>query len=76
MPLQDLAIELIDTIVFEVERPSDLLAFSLTCRAISQRIIPDQLPFRDVEESINNLHIWDSLLEHPDLAARIRSIHL
>ncbi|KIJ26274.1 hypothetical protein M422DRAFT_272662 [Sphaerobolus stellatus SS14] len=44
-----LSIELIDTIIFELDQRSDLLALLHTSRALYQPIILDQLLFCDVD---------------------------
>ncbi|KIJ34377.1 hypothetical protein M422DRAFT_263517 [Sphaerobolus stellatus SS14] len=77
MPLLlEFSIELIDAILFEMDRPSDLLSLSLACRALYHRIIPDQLLFRHVSEKIGNPALWDHLLEYPSKAKRIRILLL
>ncbi|KIJ52743.1 hypothetical protein M422DRAFT_242650 [Sphaerobolus stellatus SS14] len=76
MPLLNLPIDVIDTILSDIDRASDLLALSLTCRTLYSCVIPDLLPFPDASASIQNVTIWNHLLQYPDKAKRIRSISL
>ncbi|KAF9488956.1 hypothetical protein BDN71DRAFT_1351091, partial [Pleurotus eryngii] len=62
--------EIIDQIVFLVEKPRDLLALALTCRAVSEVIIPYHIDYRYILTPLRS-NLWDHLITRRDLAIRI-----
>ena len=74
MPLDDLAHELIDAILFSVDSPRDLLHFALASKWLSNIIIPAHLSSRVVEfrPSATPVGFWFSLIAMPAQAQRIR----
>ncbi|KIJ52744.1 hypothetical protein M422DRAFT_202348 [Sphaerobolus stellatus SS14] len=76
MPILQLSIEILQAIIFEISRPSDLLALSLTCRALYSAIITEHLPYRAIKTCTSKSHIWRHIMEYPGKARRIRSLQL
>ncbi|KAL4267534.1 F-box domain-containing protein [Pleurotus pulmonarius] len=62
--------EIIDQIVFLVEKPRDLLALALTCSTLSNVVIPYHIDYRDIRSPLRS-NLWDHLIHRNDLANRI-----
>lgn len=67
--------EIIDQIIFLVEKPRDLLALALACRAVSEVIIPYHIDYRHILTPLRS-NLWDHLITRRDLANRISHLYI
>ncbi|KIJ46256.1 hypothetical protein M422DRAFT_250303 [Sphaerobolus stellatus SS14] len=76
--LFDCPVEIIESIIFDIVSPKDLLNLSLTCKALCARIITYHIQFRILKVNLREypLGLGDALLQHKTLLSRYRKITL
>ncbi|KDQ53579.1 hypothetical protein JAAARDRAFT_429263 [Jaapia argillacea MUCL 33604] len=71
-----LPLELVDGIVDFVDDRPDILSLALTCRFLTDRLIPSVLDYREIATSIQPKALWTQLAENPSLAQNIRVLRI
>jgi hypothetical protein len=72
----NLAIEVLDHIIYLIYAPSDLLSLALCERRLADIIIPSHIQFRHLACNIWLPSIFSTLLEHPILCSRFVSLDM
>lgn len=77
-PLLNLPTELLESILLCIDTAKDLLHLALTCKFLSEMIIPDHLNFIDIWSPVHerNKAIWRMLKTYPSLAKRTLKLHV
>ncbi|KIJ35108.1 hypothetical protein M422DRAFT_181190 [Sphaerobolus stellatus SS14] len=76
MSLINLPLELIHKIIENIAKPSDLFPLALTCKSLSNLIIPDYIDYRLIQCSPADTPVWQHLIEHPHLSRNVKTIRI
>jgi hypothetical protein len=74
--IYQLPVELLEGVIHQVDRPSDLLNLALTCSAFRDVILPVHLEYRVISAAASQDDLWQHLLSRPDLARCVRRLTL
>ncbi|KIJ34879.1 hypothetical protein M422DRAFT_51813 [Sphaerobolus stellatus SS14] len=68
--------ELVEKVIDNIDRPSDLLRLALSSRALHALIVPKHIEFRDIRCHLCHEDIWKLLISNPALAANVRTLQV
>ncbi|KIJ35160.1 hypothetical protein M422DRAFT_101992, partial [Sphaerobolus stellatus SS14] len=66
-------IELLNKLIGDIDKPSDLLSLALTSQSF-EKLLSDHLDYRIIQCSPADRRVWQHLSKHPRLAKRVKSI--
>ncbi|KIJ49924.1 hypothetical protein M422DRAFT_160247 [Sphaerobolus stellatus SS14] len=76
MPLANLPQKLLEEIIGNIDKPTDLLSLSLSSKSTSKLVIPDHLDYRVIQCAPSDTQVWQHLIKHPHLARRVKSVRI
>ncbi|KAL0957838.1 hypothetical protein HGRIS_000023 [Hohenbuehelia grisea] len=68
--------EILDTIVFHIDEPKDLLSLALSCRRLRDVVIPRHLDYRFIRCKLSSIRVWNHLIVHRSLARNVRRLEI
>lgn len=74
--LSVLSPEVMLQVVSFIDDRRDLLSLALTCRVLSQILLPDYIDHMEIQTPPHMTEVWDSLLERPVLANCVKTLGL
>ncbi|KIJ35173.1 hypothetical protein M422DRAFT_100027, partial [Sphaerobolus stellatus SS14] len=69
-----LPLELVQEIIGNIDKPTDLFTLALTCKSLSNLVIPDHLDYRFIQCSPADTPVWQHLIKQPHLSRRVQNI--
>lgn len=71
-----LPVQIILQVISFIDDRKDLLSLALTCRVLSQVLIPDYIDHVEIQTPPHMVEVWDSLLERPVLGNCVKTLGL
>ncbi|KIJ35103.1 hypothetical protein M422DRAFT_106464, partial [Sphaerobolus stellatus SS14] len=64
--------ELLEGVADNVDEPKDLFSLALTCKSLSELVIPNHLDYQIIQCSPADTRVWEHLIENRRLASRVK----